>query len=122
MATEAERFEELYDVERHVMATDGGILVEDPYPGFAELLAAAPVHKGSVRELLGYGKSGGMNIRAEAPVYSAFSFEANDTVLRENIVFSSTFYSGFTTLLFGRSILEMVGDEHRRYRALVQPA
>ena len=25
-AAEAERFKELYDVERHVMATDGGIL------------------------------------------------------------------------------------------------
>ena len=32
MATEADRFKELYDVERHVMTTDGGILVEDPYP------------------------------------------------------------------------------------------
>ncbi len=30
-ATEAERFKDLYDVERHVMATDGGIPVEDPY-------------------------------------------------------------------------------------------
>ena len=50
------------------------------------------------------------------------SFEANDIVLRENEVFSSTFYAGFTTLMFGKSILEMVGDEHRRYRALVQPA
>ena len=45
-ASERERFEDLYDVERHVMATDGGILVEDPYPAFAELLDAAPVHEG----------------------------------------------------------------------------
>jgi cytochrome P450 len=121
MTSDAERFKQLYDVERHVMATDGGILVEDPYPAFAELLAKAPVHEGSVRELLGYG-AGGLGVRTGAPVYSAFSFEANDIVLRENDVFSSTFYSGLTTRLFGRSILEMVGDEHRRYRALVQPA
>lgn len=120
-ATEAERFKELYDVERHVMATDGGILVEDPYPGFAELRSQAPVHRGSVRELLGYPE-GGLNLRREAPVYSAFSYEANDIVLRDNDTFSSTFYSGFTTAMFGRSILEMVGEEHRRYRALVQPA
>jgi cytochrome P450 len=119
--SEADRFKDLYDVERHVIATDGGILVEDPYPGFAELRAQAPVHKGSVRELLGY-PPGGMNLRPDAPVYSAFSFEANDIVLRDNDVFSSTFYAGFTTLMFGKSILEMVGDEHRRYRALVQPA
>jgi cytochrome P450 len=121
MTSDAERFKQLYDVERHVMATDGGILVEDPYPAFAELLAKAPVHAGSVRELLGYGP-GGLGVRTGAPVYSAFSYEANDIVLRENDVFSSTFYSGLTTPLFGRSILEMVGEEHRRYRALVQPA
>ena len=42
MTSDAERFKQLYDVERHVMATDGGILVEDPYPAFAELLAKAP--------------------------------------------------------------------------------
>jgi cytochrome P450 len=120
-AAEAERFRELYDVERHVMATDGGILVEDPYPAFAELQAKAGVHKGSVRELLGY-PPGGLSQRRSGPVYSAFSFEANDIVLRENEVFSSTFYAGLVTAMFGRSILEMVGEEHRRYRALVQPA
>ncbi len=121
-AAEAERFKELYDVERHVMATDGGILVEDPYPAFAELRAQAPVHPASVRELLGY-PVGRLSRRGAGPVYSAFSFEANDIVLRENEVFSSTVYAGQVTQLFGgRTILEMVGDEHRRYRALAQPA
>jgi cytochrome P450 len=120
LATLDERFKQLYDVERHVMATDGGILVEDPYPAYADLLARAPVHEGSARELLGYGRR--VTIRPEAPVYSAFSYEANDTVLRENEIFSSTYYAGYTTLMFGRSILEMVGQEHRRNRALVQPA
>jgi cytochrome P450 len=120
-ASERERFADLYDVERHVMATDGGILVEDPYPAFAELLDAAPVHEGSVRELLGYPR-GGLSSLRDGPTFSALSYEANDTVLRENLVFSSTFYAGLTTAMFGRTILEMVGDEHRRYRALVQPA
>jgi cytochrome P450 len=120
MRSEADRFKQLYDVEQHVMAIDGGVLVEDPYPALAELRAQAPVHKGSVRDLLGLGP-GGLNLRPEAPVYSALSFEANDIALRENDVFSSTFYEGVATQLFGRSILEMVGDEHRRYRALVQP-
>ncbi len=118
---EAERFKELYDVERHVRATDGGILVENPYPQFAELRAQAPVHRGSIRELLGYAP-GGISIRSDAPIYSAYSYEANDLILRENQTFSSTIYAGFTTRMFGHSILEMVGDEHRRNRALVQPA
>jgi cytochrome P450 len=118
-----ERFKELYDVERHVMATDGGILVEDPYPDFHRLLAEAPVHEGTIRELIGYGP----NMYREhlfkgVPFFSAFSFEANDIVLRDNDTFSSKFYEGFTTAMFGHTILEMVGEEHRRYRALVQPA
>ena len=37
MRSEADRFKDLYDVEKHVMAIDGGVLVEDPYPAFAEL-------------------------------------------------------------------------------------
>jgi cytochrome P450 len=121
MRSEADRFKELYDVEKHVMAVDGGVLVEDPYPALAELRAEAAVHRGSARELIGL-PPGGLNLRPEAPVYAALSFEANDRVLRENEVFSSTFYAGLTTLMFGKSILEMVGDEHRRNRALVQPA
>jgi cytochrome P450 len=122
MRSEADRFKELYDVEKHVMAVDGGILVEDPYPELAELRAKAPVHEGSVRELLGLPPGGLSLLHGEAPVYALLSFEANDRALRENRVFSSTFYAGLTTQMFGRSILEMVGDEHRRYRALVQPA
>jgi cytochrome P450 len=75
-----------------------------------------------VRELLGY-PSGGLGQRGGGPVFSAFSYEANDTVLRENEVFSSSVYAGTTTQMFGaRTILEMGGQEHRRYRALAQPA
>ncbi len=122
MTSDDERFRQLYDVERHVMATDGGILVEDPYPAWAELRAASPVHEGTVRELMGYTTPGGLGGNLEGPVFSLFSFEANDTALRNNDVFSSTFYSGFITQMMGRTILEMVGDEHRRYRALAQPA
>lgn len=121
MGDDAERFRELYDVERHVVAFDQGVLVEDPYPAFAALREEAPVHEGSVRELLGFDPPHA--VRGNDPVYSAFSFEANERVLRENELFSSTFYAGLVTPVFGaRTILEMVGDEHRRYRSLVQPA
>ncbi|MFI5047061.1 MAG: cytochrome P450 [Acidimicrobiia bacterium] len=116
--SEADRFRELYDVERYVTAIDGGVLVEDPYPAFAELRARGEVHEGSVASLLGY--PGRHSLHGDAPIYSAFSFAANDRVLRENDVFSSSYYAGFTTQIFGRSILEMGGDEHRRNRALVQ--
>jgi cytochrome P450 len=118
----ADRFKELYDVERHVMATDGGILVEDPYPVWAELRDSSPVHRGTVRELMGYDARGGLGGVHNRPVYSAFSFQANDIAFRDNDVFSSTFYAGMTTKTMGKSMLEMVGPEHRRYRALAQPA
>lgn len=124
-ADEAERLKVLYDVERHVMAMDGGILVEDPYPAWRDLRAAAPVHKGSVRELMGYGARAGIGLagREHLPIYSLFSFEACDTALRDNETFSSRVYEGSVTAMFGgRTILEMGGDEHRRYRALAQPA
>jgi cytochrome P450 len=118
----ADRFRELYDVERHIMATDGGILVEDPYPVWAELRESSPVHRGTVRELMGYDSQGGLGGVHNRPVYSAFSFLANDIAFRDNEVFSSTFYAGMTTKTMGKSMLEMVGPEHRRYRALAQPA
>jgi cytochrome P450 len=116
----AERFKLLYDVERHVMATDGGVLVEDPYPAFATLREEAPVHRGAIAELLGLPSR--LRGHTEAPHYSLLSFEANDIALRDNETFSSNNYVGMTTRMFGRSILEMGGEEHRRYRSLVQPA
>lgn len=120
-----ERFKHLYDVERHAMRVDGGILVEDPYPQFHELREQAPVHEGSLRSLMGYPEHETMamlGIRDDRPYYTAFSFEANDIILRDNETYSSAIYAGRTTKIFGRSILEMVGEEHRRHRALVQPA
>jgi cytochrome P450 len=114
------RLREMYDVERYVAQVDRGVVVEDPYPAFAELRAQAEVHPGSVAELLGHPPR--MTLRPEAPVFSTFSFGATDQVLRDNETFSSSFYAGLATPMFGRSILEMGGDEHRRYRALVQPA
>lgn len=119
MVANAERFKLLYDVERHVLATDGGVLVEDPYPAFAALREEAPVHRGAVADLLALPSR--PRLYGDAPHYSLFSFEANDIALRDNDTFSSKHYVGTTTRLFGRSILEMGGDEHRRYRALVQP-
>ena len=120
MGANAERFKHLYDVERHVMATDGGILVENPYPAFAALRDEAPVQRGSVADLLGLPPR--PRLYGDVPHYTLLSFEANDIALRDNDTFSSRHYAGTATRMFGRSILEMGGEEHRRNRALVQPA
>jgi len=113
-----EHVQQLYDVEAHVRKMNEGVLVEDPHPAFAELRAAGPVHRGSVAELLGV--PAGRSQRPDLPHYSAFSYQACATALRDNLLFSSEHHAGPTTQRFGRSILEMVGDEHRRYRALAQ--
>ena len=44
-------YEEMFDFQTLVDA--GGGELKDPYPGFAELLAKGPVHKGSLAECLG---------------------------------------------------------------------
>ncbi len=116
--TDDEHIQQLYDVEAHVRKMNEGVLVEDPYPAFAELRAAGPVHRGSVAELLGVPQ--GRSQRPELPHYAAFSYQACDIALRDNLLFSSQYHAGPTTQRFGRGILEMVGDEHRRYRALAQ--
>ena len=117
--TEAERFADLYDVEKHAIDRDG-VLVEDPYPEFARLRAESPVHEGKVSDLLGVPLN--PSFRPDTPHYSVFSFEGCNTALRDNETFSSHYYVGVGTKMFGHSLLEMVGDEHRRYRALVQAA
>jgi cytochrome P450 len=117
-ASDDERILQLYDVETHVAKMNDGVLVEDPYPAFAELRATGPVHRGSVAELLGVPQ--GRTFRPELPHYSAFSYQACDIALRDNLLFSSQYHAGPTTARFGRGILEMGGEEHRRYRALAQ--
>ena len=95
--SEADRFKELYDVEKHVMAIDGGILVEDPYPAFAELRAQAAGAPG-----LGARPARLPAGRAQPPPRGARRTPRSPStpttrVLRENEVFSSEFYAGFTT-------------------------
>lgn len=113
-----EHVQELYDVISHAAKMQGGVLVENPYPEFAELLARSPVHRGSVAELIGVPQR--QSVRPELPHYSAFSYQACSIALKDNQVFSSEYYAGAITKRFGRSILEMVGDEHRRHRVLAQ--
>src|SRR3546814_2638151 len=54
--------------------------------------------------------------------YTLFSYKICESAFRDNQTFSSEIYRdspGVQSL--GRTILEMVGDEHRRYRNVVQP-
>lgn len=91
------------DVFEEFNAAMGASGDASPYPGYAEALAVAPVH------------------REDDGLFSAYSFEAVQRVLGDE-EFSSAGYSEVMGVVFGRSILEMDEPEHHAYRSLIQQA
>jgi cytochrome P450 len=102
-------------------------VVRDPYPRFAELRRAAPVHRGGLIGLTG--------LEADIPVpetygteddsnfFTAFSYSAVERLFREAATFSSkTAENEGMELVMGHTILNMDEPEHRAYRGLVQQA
>ncbi|MCX7621587.1 MAG: cytochrome P450 [Acidimicrobiales bacterium] len=99
----------------------GAGIVEDPYPDFARSRAQGPIHGGSGFTL--DGASADETLPEELPgLFTAYSFEAVQQVLRDNETFSSSGYSMVMGPVMGRSILEMDEPEHHAYRALLQQA
>jgi cytochrome P450 len=93
------------------MGADGDA---SPYPGFIESRAAGAIH-GSGMDISGGWDSG-------PPVFTAYSFEAVQTVLGDGETFSSAGYGDVMGVVMGRSILEMDEPEHRTYRSILQQA
>ena len=93
------------------MGADGDA---SPYPGFIEARAAGAVH-GSGMDISGGWDSG-------PAVFTAYSFEAVQTVLGDGETFSSAGYGDVMGVVMGRSILEMDEPEHRTYRTILQQA
>ena len=115
-ATRSERLRALYDLHSEGNAVWGGAYEGDLHGAFARLRDTGPVHSGSVAELVGRPIEG----RFERPTYSCFSWETVDAALRDNVTYSSAIHEAQTP--FGPNILHMGGEEHRRYRAVSQPA
>lgn len=119
-----ERIRDLFDLRRRSGGEFGGY-VEDPYPALHRLRETGPVHEGIVHELLGHdGPAIFQGLpHPERPHYSVFSYELCDRVLRDEERFPS-----WPELVdpaqpgILNSILNMRGDQHRRYRGLVQPS
>jgi cytochrome P450 len=124
---DVERVRKLFDLRGAFVAELGGAYEEDPYPKWAALREAAPVHEGVVHELTGYDQPAffhGLPF-PDRPHFSAFSFEACDAAYRDPEVFASSpdavdLAGGAPNAL--NSMLSMGGAEHRRYRGLVQPS
>jgi cytochrome P450 len=94
--------------------------IRDPYPMLAEMRAQAPVTKVSLRTEMGVNK-------AQGPlpwpcVYTVFSFEYVQQVLTDRTRFCSRAYETTVGHAMGKTILQMDGAEHLRYRSLVAKA
>ncbi|CAN7543528.1 cytochrome P450 [Phenylobacterium sp. LjRoot219] len=116
------RYKELFDVRTE--ALQGGYILEDDMnQHFHRLRSEAPVQKGYLRELLDIPEHHKKFATPRAG-YTALSFEACNTAFRDNETFSSRLYEdmpGVQAGFGGKTILQMVGPEHRRYRATLQP-
>jgi cytochrome P450 len=111
------RLRELYDLHSEGNAAWGGTYDGDLHGAFHRLRETGPVHEGTVSELIGRPMASRANDR---PSFSCFSWETVDTALRDHVTFSSAVHSA--QMPFGPNILQMVGEEHRRLRAVSQPA
>jgi cytochrome P450 len=114
------RYREMFDAAKEA-ATFGAVVEGDLTGAMSALRNKAPVMKGSLRQLLGV-KALHESFNRAREHYTFFSFKLCDRAFRENLIFSSEVYKespGVQSL--GRTILEMVGEEHLRYRSVVQP-
>jgi cytochrome P450 len=122
VTAEDHRYKELFDVRTE--ALQGGYLLEDDMnQHFRRFREQAPVQKGFIHKLMEVPER---HTRFSKPRegYTAFSFAACNAAFRDNETFSSRLYEdmpGVQAGFGGKTILQMVGDEHRRYRATLQP-
>jgi cytochrome P450 len=113
-------------------------VVEDPYPMFALARSQAPLIKEDLRSV---GSADGtvdtehgaasdaaddgpdfVDLGDIPDVFTAFTFDAVQAVLRDGDTFSSKGYEQVMGQVMGHTILEMDEPEHHTYRALVQQA
>ena len=99
----------------------GAGTINDPYPRYDELRASGPVHAGSISEAFGIEDAmAGFGWR-DRPQFACYDWENVDAVLRDAETYSSETYEFSLGAVIGRSMIQMGGPEHRRYRALIQP-
>jgi cytochrome P450 len=113
------RYRRIFDVAKE--AAQHGEVYGDLTPAMNALRNRSPVMKGSLRELLNLPAVHEAFNRPR-PHYTFLNFQLCDRAFRENLLFSSEVYlesPGVQSL--GRTILEMTGEEHRRFRGVVQP-
>ncbi|MGB8364794.1 MAG: cytochrome P450 [Rhizomicrobium sp.] len=114
------RYAKMFNVEKEV-ANKGVDLERDYTDDLNRLREQAPVMKGSPRALLGLPEVEGA-FDAGRESWTFLSFHACERGFRENLTFSSEILKESAGIkLIGNTILNMVGTEHKRYRAVAQP-
>lgn len=115
------KYKELFDVD--TQAANTGVDMDKDYTeDMNRLRDQAPVHKGYLRELLGVPDPHMAGMGPPRDGYTFFSFRACEIGFRENLIFSSEGYNeGAGIQAVGKTILSMVGKEHKRARAVAQP-
>ena len=119
-----------YDPFEEFNRSAGIGVVEDPYPMFKLARATGPLVREDVRAMAGLEVEGedqaaflDPDMLGEIPdVYTAFTFDAVQAVLRDGELFSSKGYEDVMGQVMGHTILEMDEPEHHTYRGIVQQA
>ena len=110
-----------YDPFEEFNRSVGAGVVENPYPLLAMARAKGPMLKENLEaELLAAEVDPQVTMGPE--VFTAFSYDAVQTVLRDGETFSSAGYADVMGVVMGHTILEMDEPEHHTYRGLVQQA
>jgi cytochrome P450 len=122
-----ERLRELFDLRSSYNVLSGGAYQDDPYPAWHRLREQGPVLAGVLHELTGCTDT--MYFHGlpypDRPHFTLFDYETGFAAHRNPEVFASS--SEPVDLDGGplgltNSMLSMDGDQHKRYRALVQPS
>ena len=115
------RYKEMFSVENETLHA-GHVLVDDPYPTFAALRAGSGVIAGSIVEQV-TGRPDPQFAGNDRPHFSTLTFDACSKALVDNETYSSVLYQeqGGVMENIGHTVLSMVGSEHARHRAAVQP-
>jgi cytochrome P450 len=117
--------DDAYDPFEEFNRSAGMGVVEDPYPIFAMVRPQSPILKEDVHAMVAEaaGADGVGMIEVDLPnVFTAFSFDAVQAVLKDGETFSSAGYAEVVGAVMGHTILEMDEPEHHTYRGLVQQA
>ncbi|HWS44288.1 MAG TPA: cytochrome P450 [Acidimicrobiia bacterium] len=120
--TTADEYDPFEDFNRSA----GMGLIDDPYPLFALARRESPMRREEIdmASLLPEGTDYEMPSlgQSDLNVFTAFSYDAVQQVLKDGETFSSKGYADVMGEVMGHTILEMDEPEHHLYRGLVQQA